>query len=195
MESVAGVTPEYFHRFMAVRITRRRMLAVSGAAVGAPVFLAACGATTEADDDRSEGTDPDLLNAVLEQHLAVQDAAEAAGDGPLPEVVETLTAARKDSVAQLESFITERDGDATTDAAAASEAESATEALVLQLGESIEASLAAIGELSSPAYRQAVHRFITEDAAALAALRSETGGDVAPDAFVFGAPASSEDSG
>jgi len=175
------------------RLTRRRMIAASGAAVGAPLVLAACGDTADPDDDRSEDNDPDLLNAILEQHLAVEDLTKAAGDGPLPDVTDELAAQRKDSISQLESFIADRDAEATTAAADAAEAESATEALILQLEDSIAASLDSIGDLSSPTYRQAVHRFVTEDAAAVAALRSETGGEVAPDAFVFGAPASEEE--
>jgi hypothetical protein len=181
-------------RALADRISRRRMIAASGAAVSAPVFLAACGGEVTSDDDRSEDDDPDLLNAILEQHLAVLDLTKAAGDGPLPDVVDELATVRKDSTSQLEAFIAERDGDAATEAAEAAEAESATEALILQLEGSIAASLASIGDLSSPTYRQVVHRFITEDAAAVAALRSETGGEVAPYSFVFGAPASTEGS-
>ena len=168
------------------------MLAASGAAVGAPLVLAACGQGTDSEDERSEDDDPDLLNTILEQHLAVESAAKAAADGPLPEVTKELESQRKESISQLEAYISERDGEATTTAVDAAEAENATEALVLQLEDSITASLDSIGDLSSPAYRQAVHRFITEDAIAVAALRSETGGEVAPDAFVFGAPASSE---
>ncbi|MDX6586253.1 MAG: hypothetical protein QOI31_726 [Solirubrobacterales bacterium] len=179
-------------RALAHRFTRRQMIATS-AAVSAPLVLAACGKAADPDDDRSEDADPDLLNAILAQHLAVLDAAEAAGDGPLPDVTQELATQRKDSTAKLESFISERDGDATTDAAEAAKAESPTEALILQLEDSIEVSLNSIGELSSPAYRQAVHRFVTEDAAALAALRSETGEEVAPDSFVFGAPVSKGD--
>ena len=174
-------------RALAHRFTRRRLLATSAAA-GAPLVLAACGGASDPDDDRSEDADPELLNSILEQHLAVEQAAKAAADGPLPDVTQELATQRKDSTAKLESYISERDGDATTDAAEAAQAESPTEALILQLEGSIEASLDSIGELSSPAYRQTVHRFVTEDAAALAALRSETGEEVAPDAFVFGAP-------
>ena len=169
------------------------MLAASGAAVGAPALLAACGQTSDAEDERSEDEDPALLNAILEQHLAVADAAAVAEDGPLPDVTSELAKQRKGSISQLESFISERDGDAASEPAEAAQAESPTEALVIQLEDSIAASLEAIGELSSPAYRQAVHRFIAEDAAALAALRSETGGEVAPDAFVFGAPSADEE--
>ena len=152
----------------------------------APFTLAACGQTSDPDDERSEDEDPDLLNAILEQQLAVAALAREAGAGPLAAETSALAKQRKSSVAELEAFIAEREGKATTEPAAPAEAESATEALALQLEDSIAASLAAIGELSSPAYRQAAHRFVTEDAAALAALRSATGGDVAPDAFVLG---------
>ena len=174
------------------RMTRRRLLAASGAAAG-PVLLAACGEATDEEDERSEENDPELLNAVLEQHLAVESGAKAAADGPLPDVTSELAAQRKKSIAQLEALIAERDGDAVSEPAPVPEAESATEGLVLQLQDSIAASLEAIGELSAPGYRQTVHRFIAEDAAALAALRSEVGGEVAPDAFVFGAPGTDEE--
>lgn len=172
------------------------MLAASGAAVGAPAFLAACGETVDSGGDRSEDADPALLNVILEQHLAVAELANGI-DNAVDVGIETVTAlrkARQDSIAQLEEFVAEREGEAVTDPAEFAQAESAIEALTLQLEGSIEASLASIGELSSPAYRQAVHRFITEDAAAAAALRSVTGDEVAPDAFVFGAPGSSEGS-
>lgn len=180
-------------RATAHRLTRRRMIVASGAAVGAPLVLAACGQTTDADDDRSEDNDPDLLNPILAQHLAVEAAANAAEDGPLPDVTQELATQRKDSISQLQGFVADRDGDATTDAAEAASAESPTEALIMQLEDSIATSLDSIGDLSSPAQRQAVHRFVTEDAAALAALRSETGDEVAPDSFVFGAPVTKED--
>lgn len=169
------------------------MIAASGAALAAPALLAACG-ETEADDDRSEANDPDLLNPVLAQHLAVASLTEFAKDGALPDVATELAAQRKESIAQLEKFISDRDGEAESRPAQTAEAESATEALSLQLEESIATALESIGDLSSPTYRQAVHRFITEDAAALAALRDTLGGEVAPDAYVFGAASEGEDS-
>ncbi len=176
------------------RMTRRRMLGASGVAIGSPLLLSACGTTSE-EEARSEANDPDLLNAVLAQHLAVLDASSALGDAPEParQAADVLTTAREDSTGELEAFVSEREGEATTEPAEAASAESPTEGLALQLEDSIEASLEAIGDLSSPAYRQAVHRFITEDAAALAALRSVTGEEIAPDAFVFGAPTSTEE--
>jgi hypothetical protein len=178
---------------MSARISRRRMITASSAAVAAPAVLAACGKAADAEDDRSEDDDPDLLNPILARHLAVLDAAEAASDGPLPDVTSELASQRKDSTTELESFISDRDGDAVSKPADSAQAESPTEALIMQLEDSIAVSLDSIGELSSPAYRQAVHRFITEDAAALAALRSEEGSEIAPDSFVFGAPATDEE--
>ncbi|MEJ7875722.1 MAG: hypothetical protein WKF62_03605 [Solirubrobacterales bacterium] len=176
-----------------LRMSRRRMVVASGAAIGAPLILAACGS---AEEERSEGNDPDLLNAVLAQHLAVLEAAEAIDSiaDPGPAVSSALITARTDSITQLEAFVGERDGTATTGAADLAQAESPAEGLALQLEASIEASLDTIGDLSAAAYRQSVHRFITEDAAALAALRTVTGGEIAPDAFVFGPPTSSEGS-
>jgi hypothetical protein len=173
----------------APQISRRRLLAGSGAAVAAPVLLAACG-TTEADD-RSTANDPALLNSVLAQHLAVLDAlrqaqrTDFAGDLGVGDLISL----REDSAAQLASFVEKQGGTPTKDPAPAAQAESAPEGLALQLGDSIEASLAAIGDISVAEFRQAIHRSITEDAAVLAALRSVTGGEVAPDSFVFGTPA------
>jgi len=177
------------------RITRRRMVVATGAAVGAPLALAACGSEDELEA-RSEANDPDLLNAVLAEHLAVRElAAEPALAKAAGPAVGTLVKARLESIGQLTSFIEERDGTRTSDPAELEEAESQVEALARQLEASIEASLDAIGGLSSAAYRQAVHRFITEDAAALAAVRSVLGEEVVPDAFVFGPAESSEESG
>jgi len=198
IESSRGTTPEYFHHVMSahlLRMTRRRMIAVSGAAVSAPLALAACGTTSE-EDARSQANDPDLLNAVLAQHLAVLEMTRSIDGTEDPSSIATteLLQARTDSIDQLEAFIGEVDGEATGEAADPAQAESRTEALALQLEDSISDSLEVIGDISAAAYRQSVHRFITEDAAALAALRSVTGGEVAPDAFVFGAPATTEDS-
>lgn len=178
-------------RVLAHRISRRRMIAASGAALGAPLALAACGQTNDADDDRSEDADPDLLNAILGQHLAVSQLSgeiDSAIDPGL-DVITTLKEQRKDSVTELEAFIAERDGERVEEPAEPAEAESPAEALSAQLEDSIAATLDVIGELSSPAYRQAAHRYVTEDAAALAALRSITGGEVAPEAFVLGTAA------
>ncbi|HYH60888.1 MAG TPA: hypothetical protein VD766_03385, partial [Solirubrobacterales bacterium] len=128
---------------------------------------------------------------------AVQEAASQMGPAPKPSRAagKSLLAAREESISQLESYITERDGEPTDEPAESVQAESPTEALARQLEASIEASLAAIGDLSSPAYRQAVHRYITEDAAALAAMRSVLGEEIVPDAFVMGPAATQEDGG
>jgi hypothetical protein len=181
---------------IATRISRRRMLVASGAAVSAPFAFYACGSEDELEA-RSEANDPDLLNAVLAQQLAVEEVARSFTKGREPttavgSAAQTLAATRKKSISQLEAFIAEREGEPTADPAETVAAESPPEALARQLEASIEASLGVIGDLSSATYRQAVHRYITEDAAALAAMRSVLGEDVVPDAFVFG-PASTED--
>ena len=172
------------------------MVAASALAVASPLALAGCG-NASSGDSRSAEDDPELLNEVLAQHLAATAAI-----GPLDETEEpaglereALRKARTASIEQLESFITEADGEVSAEPAERVQAESAVEALARQLESSIEASLAVVGELSAPAHRQAVHRYITEDAATLAALRAVLGEDVAADAFVFGAAAPTEGSG
>jgi len=172
------------------------MVAASSATVGAPLVLAACGGADELEE-RSGANDPDLLNAILAQHLAVEEAAGQINDTVEPAVSAAagLIRVRTDSIALLEGFIAEQDATATTEPTELTEAESPPEGLALQLQDSIDTSLEAIGSLSAAAYRQAVHHFITEDAAALAAVRSVLGGEIVPDAFVFGAPATQEDGG
>ena len=169
------------------------MFLTSGAAVSAPLALSACGASAE--DSRSAADDPDLLNTVLTHHLAVQALLKDIDETELlgPPDTDVLLEAREDSIAQLEAFVSESDGDAATEPAEGAQAESQAEALASQLEESIEASLEVVGELSAAAYRQAVHRYITEDAATLAAVRLQLGEDVAPDSFVFGAAAVDEE--
>ena len=179
IESCARRHPEYFHHLMSATQAHR----ITAAACSPPPALPSprrsssprAADPSDADDDRSEENDPDLLNAILEQHLAVEDAANAGRRRP---------ASRRHPRARCTAQgLDLRARVASSPSATARpppsqptrpQAESATEALILQLEASIEASLASIGDLSSPAYRQAVHRYITEDAAALAALRSET---------------------
>lgn len=169
------------------------MVAATGAAVGAPFGLAACGSESE-EDARSDANDPELIAAVLEQHLAVTAilAAIEGAEETVVAVANTLDEARKASIAELEEILAGTDAE-PTEAPETATGESVAEALARQLEQSIEASLEVIGNISVPAQRQAVHRFITEDAAALAAIRSVLGEEIAPDAFVFGAPSSTED--
>jgi hypothetical protein len=176
-------------------MTRRRMVAATGAAIGAPLALSACGTESE-EDLRSEANDPELIGTVLEQHLAVTSIL-AALEGAEPVAVgaaNALSDARKDSIPELEAILTEADAE-IPEAVDTASAESAVEALKLQLEDSIEASLEVIGQISVPEHRQSIHRFVTEDAAALAAFRSVLGEEVAPDAFVFGPPSTTEESG
>ena len=174
-------------------LSRRRLLAVSGAtlAAGSSAVLAACGAAAD-DEEASPEEDAAALNEILAQQLGVIEAVEA-GLGALPTTVKqpvfALRTERLRSSKDLAETIGELGGAATTEAAPqAAQAESAVEGVARQLEASIAGSLAAIGDLSSER-RQPVARAIFEDAAVLAVLRSELGEDVAPDAFVFGAAA------
>lgn len=171
-------------------ISRRRLLAASGAtlAVAAPAVLAACGESE--DEDVSPEREAELLNQVLAQQLAVVAAVNAAS-GNAPEeiegVLDRLDAIRQRSAQALENTV----GDLEATPANAADlvgAESPTEGVARQLELSIAVSLEALGEVS-PETRLPVHRAIVEDAAVLAAIRNTLGEEIAPDAFVMGAPA------
>jgi hypothetical protein len=174
-----------------IRLSRRRLLAASGAtlAAGAPVALAACG--SDEDEDVSPSREAELLNTVLAQQLAVLDAArEASSNAPRPAVATAarLTNLRDRSSQALESAISDLGGTPTPEPVELAAAESPVEGLARQLETSIAASLEAIGELS-PEQSGPVHDAIVEDAGALAELRVVLGEDPAPDAFVMGPPA------
>lgn len=167
-------------------LSRRRLLALGGVAL-APAVLAACG-TDEAEEGPSDSESADALNSVLAEQLAV---FEMAGSKALVESADSKLASRFaqtriDSLETLRTFVEEVDGEPTTEAAETATGESPTEALARQLEQSIETSLEALRTLDQSAYLQAIHRYTVEDAAALAALRSTLGEDVAPDSFVFG---------
>jgi hypothetical protein len=181
-----------------IRLSRRRLLAASGAtlAAGAPAAFAACGTTEEEDeaDEVSPAREAELLNAVIAQQLGVaRAAAEALRAAPdeIKQPIARLHDRRGRSVRDLNTTVTDLGGEPTAEATELVGAESAVEGLARQLETSIGASLDAIGELT-PEPRQAVHRAITEDAATLAAIRDVLGEEPAPDAFVFGPPAKSE---
>ena len=184
-------------RPVGLRLTRRQLLAASGAtlAAGAPAVLAACGSADE-DDDVTPAEEAELLNAVLEQQRGVQDALARAVGGNVPteleEPLQQLVDLREQSTQDLERTIADLDAEPVGEAVALAGAESPAEGVARQLEVSIAASLEAIGELA-PERRVPVHRAITEDAAALAAIRSVLGEEVAPDAFVMGPPSSSEE--
>ena len=182
-----------------IRLSRRRLLAASGAtlAAGAPAALAACGTATD-DEDLSPEREAELLNEVLAQQLAVRDAAEQAlqsAPGSVKESIFTLRENSAASITELETLITDLGGTPTDEPApSASQAESEVEGLGGQLESSIAATLEAIRELS-PEPREPVYTAITEDAAALAAIRDTLGEEIAPDAFVMGPPAAAEEAG
>ena len=174
-----------------LRLTRRRLLAASGAtlAAGAPAALAACG-TVEEDEDVSPEEEAGLLNQVLPQQLAVIEAAKQAikaGPADAVKVAKSLDEERLKSTQELEAEINDLGGTPASEAADLVGAESAVEGLARQLEASIAATLEPLGELS-PESRQPVHRAVVQDAAALAAVRDTLGEEPAPDAFVMGPP-------
>lgn len=181
-----------------IRLSRRRLLAASGAAlaVGAPAALAACGTAEDEDEDVSPEREAELLNVVLAQQLAVVEALDQASSSAPNELrgsVVRLHRTRQQSSSGLEKTISDLGGTPTDQPAeSASQAESAVEGLGDQLEASIAATLDAIGELL-PNTRQPVHRAIAEDAAVLAAIRDTLGEEPAPDAFVMGPPAMTEE--
>ena len=176
---------------MTPRISRRRLLALSGTtlAAGAPAALAACG-TVESTEDVSESEQADLLNQVLPQQLAVAEAAkQASKSAPAPAraTAQALFEERSKSAKALQTEISDLGGTATSDPADLVGGESAVEGLARQLEASIAATLEPLGELP-PERRQPVHRAIVQDAAALATVRDTLGEEPAPDAFVMGPP-------
>jgi hypothetical protein len=180
-----------------LRLTRRRLLATSGATVaaGTSVAFAACGDTEEETEDVTPARQAELLNAILAQQLAVEEACEVAlGNAPdeLQGLISSLRDERRKSIDDLDSTITDLDGTPITDGVGLAGGESPTEGLARQLETSIAATLQAIGELP-PESRQPIQQAITDDAAVLAGIRSVLGEEVAPDAFVMGPP-SQEDS-
>ncbi len=172
-------------------MSRRRLLVASSAtlAAGAPLALAACGTAEDEADSTAPEREAELLGEVLAGQLAVVQAADLASSNaprqaqPALDRINTL---RQQSSRALARSIAELEGEPTREPAAIIGAESAVEGAARQLEASIATSLDAIGELTTDAYRQAVHRTITEDAAALAALRDVLGEDPSPDAFVMG---------
>lgn len=173
-----------------IRVSRRRLLAASGAtlAAGAPAVLAACG--TEDEEDVSPEREAELLNDVLAQQLAViaaVDPASSNAPGQLQPIFDRLNTIRQMSARVLENTIRDQDATPTDKPAAAVGGESPTEGVARQLEHSIAGSLAAIGELT-PQTRLPVHQAIVEDAETLAAIRDTLGEEIAPDAFVMGPP-------
>jgi hypothetical protein len=173
-------------------LTRRRLLAASGAtlAAGAPAALAACGDTEDEPEDASPARQAELLNAVRSQQLAVVDAAQqASGNAPAAAagVATALRDLRERSSQALDGAVSDLEGTPTDDPVGLVGGESPVEGLALQLETSIAAGEEAIGQLPSE-QRLPVQRAIIEDAAALAALRVVLGEDPAPDAFVMGPP-------
>jgi hypothetical protein len=174
-----------------MRITRRRLLAASGAGLagtGAAAALSACG--TEIEDPSAE-RDVELLN----EALAAQGAVAAAYD--LAQDFDLLTSGAGDAVAafskeattqarRLQAAVESGGGTPSEDEPQAPEAENPLESITLALNDAIAAYHAAAGALSTAELNRMVLEFVAADAAQLAALRGELGEDQAPEPFVTG---------
>jgi hypothetical protein len=169
-------------------ITRRRLLAISGAGLaggGAAAALAACG--TEVEEPSTE-RDVELLNAALEAERAVAELykSPASLSGAGAEAANSFRAEAEDQVDELTEAIETAGGTPSETQPETPEAESVIEAGVLALENTIAAYHAAIGDLSTADLRAMVLGFVATNAAQMAALRGVLGEEQAPEPFVTG---------
>ncbi len=168
-------------------ISRRHLLAVSGAG-SAALALSACGAAATGDPEETEPErEAEVLGEVLAAQLAVVEAGRLAiGNAPegLDSAIESLSDARKASAEDLGAAVTKLGGSPSDAPADNVAAESPVEALAGQLDAAIATSLDAIAEITTDAYRQLVHRGVTEDAAYRALIADTLGEEPAAEAFV-----------
>jgi hypothetical protein len=169
-------------------ITRRRLLATSGAGLagtGAVTLLAACGTDEE---EPSAERDVELLNTALEAELAVADLYRSPPSLSMEgaEAATSFGAEAKRQVQQLTEAIEAAGGTPSESAQEVPQAESVIEAGALALNSAIAAYHSAAGALSTPELNRMVIEFVTANAAEVAALRGVLGEDQAPQAFLTG---------
>jgi hypothetical protein len=174
----------------ATPLSRRRLLAASGAtlAAGSAVALAACG-SSEDDDAGSPEEDATALNQVLAAQLALQTAISPAREAQAGSSLEPALVAfaqETDKLIQdLGDAIDTAGGTATTEASdAASQAESAVEGLRDETNAAILAATEAVADITNTDAIATVYRTAFTDAANLSVLDDVLGGDPAPEAFV-----------
>ena len=170
------------------RLSRRRLLAASGAtiAAGSTAVLAACGAAEE-EDQRSPVRDVELLNQVLAGQLALRDMVRSlpAGSGPLALAVDELIGAVHGDIEGLQDAIGDLDGTPTDVPATRSDHyESGIEGLRDRLDRAVADAVAAVADLSTPELVQTVYGIAFGDAAYATLMRDTLGEDQASDAFV-----------
>jgi hypothetical protein len=166
-------------------ITRRRLLASSGAGLAGTGAIAALSACGSEEEDPSPERDVELLNAALAAQTTVVSAYEFGGEQSL-EPIRVFAEDASNQVQQLTEAIETAGGTPAEPDGNPPEAESAVEAATLALNDAIAAYHAAAGDLSTSELNGMVLEFITADAAQLAALRGELGEEQAPQAFVTG---------
>jgi hypothetical protein len=170
-------------------ITRRRLLATSGAGLagtGAVTLLAACGTDEE---EPSAERDAELLNTALEAQATVAQLysdTPASQEGSTARALDTFSKEADDQLRRLRESIEGAGGTPSDTAADAPQAESQLEALALALTTAIGAYNAAVGDLSSSSLRATVLELGVADAAQLAAIHGLLGEEQAPTAFVTG---------
>jgi hypothetical protein len=169
-------------------ITRRRLLAASGAGLaggGAIAALSACGDSVE---EPSAERDVELLNAALAAEATVAGMYEdlRAPAGPGAEALDVFAEQAAAQVERLTRAIEDAGGTPSEENGSPPEAESAVEALTLALNPAIAAYHEAAGGLSTPELNRLVLELMAADAAQLAALRGILGEEQAPEPFVTG---------
>jgi hypothetical protein len=172
-------------------ITRRRLIAASGATLaagGAAATLTACGG-----DGRTEPSaerDIELLQRALDAQASVSDlyrvARRQALDPPVVNAIETFDRRSSRNQRQLALRIEDAGGTPAEPDIRTPAAESVVEAIGIALDDAIAAEHGIVGHLSSPAARRTVYEAMTSDAAQLAAFRGILGEVQVPAAFVTG---------
>jgi hypothetical protein len=173
-------------------ITRRRLIAASGAglAAGGAAALSGCGG--DPGEDPSPQRDVELLQRALEAQAAVNDLYGLAGeqqlDEPVAEAMRQFEQQSSRHARQLARRIEEAGGTPADPDASPPVAESVVEAIGIALEEAVAAGHRIVGTLSSPEARRTVYRMMSADAAQLAVVRGVLGEDQVPVAFVTGRP-------
>lgn len=170
-------------------ITRRRLLATTGAGIagGGAAVLSACG--SDADEPSAE-RDVELLQAALDAEGAVARLYElAAGQRLDREAADAVAAFGSQASAQLKRLtdaIESAGGEPAKPGGSPAAAESVVEAIALALDEAIAAYHSAVGKLSTVELRRTAFELMNADAAQLAAIRGLLGEEQAPEPFVTG---------
>lgn len=171
-------------------LSRRGLLAASGASLSA-LALAACGTATQEEDEPSPEADAELLNELLAAEEALAGVYSAAPNlsGAERKMVDRFALDNAANVRALRDAVTERGGEPAS-AAEGMVGGTGFGPLITAESRAIAAGIAAIGGLSEGSAKQLVQAIVMGHAARVAVLRSVEDGSPAPEPFVMGdAPA------